>query len=319
MKMFVGLLSLVLSFASVASSGETKTFTFDGTQNSVELLLKGEKTHTEYRYENHTTTCYRSEIVGYQTICTGGYGGGYPYPGPRPYPSPRPYPGPGRTCYQQPIYRQVPYTCTETVKIPFEVKDFDVDTRVLIDVTNLSTEATPGEKFVVTLLGDDLSLQTVGSKKFFLMLKKQSQRATVTGGVKFIDALYAVEMIEAAPVLKALKMTNISIENSILTFGLGPVASRTNIAFSLNITQKKALASDIVLFDRELATSEVIINASNEGSAADVNVEKLGVNLDGGKYSLTAKAFFKAEGTLMNKSQFEDSLEASRTRIYKIL
>jgi hypothetical protein len=317
MKMFVGLLSLVLSFTSLASSGESKTFTFDGTQNSIELLLRGEKTHTEYRIENHTTTCYRTEIVGYRTVCTGGYGGGYPGGG-YPYPGPRPYPGPGRTCYQEAIYRQVPYTCTQTVRIPYEVKDFDVDSRVLIDVTKLSSEATPGEKFVVTLQGDDLSVQTVGSKKFFLMLKKQSLRTSMNGSVKFIDAMYAVEMIEAAPILKALKMTNISLENSILTFGIGPVENRSNIAFSLNITQKKALASDIVLFDRELANSEVVLNANNAGSAADVNVEKLGVTLEDGKFSLTAKAFFKAEGTLMNKSQFDDLLEASRTLIYKI-
>ena len=87
MKMLVGLLSLALSFASIASSGETKTFTYDGAQNSVELLLRGEKTHTEYRYETRTTVCYRTEIVGYRTVCTGS-GPGYPGPrsGPRPTP-----------------------------------------------------------------------------------------------------------------------------------------------------------------------------------------------------------------------------------------
>ena len=98
---------------------------------------------------------------------------------------------------------------------------------------------------------------------------------------------------------------------------MGPVENRANIGFSLNILQKK-IGSDIVLFNRELDTSEIIINASNVGSAADVNVEKLGVKLNDGKYSLTAKAFFKANGTLMNPSQFADQLEASRTLLYKI-
>ena len=315
MKLVLGLLSLALSFASVASTGESKTFTFDGTQNSAELILRGEKTHTEYRTEVRTTTCYRTEIVGYRTICTGGYGPGYPGPGPG-YPGPRPYPG--RSCYQEPIYRQVAYSCQQTVQIPFEVKDFDVDARVLVDVTKLSPEATPGEKFVVSLQGDSLSIQTVGSKKFFLVLKKQDIRARMNGSVKFIDGLYAVEMIEAAPVLKALKMTDISLENSVLTFGLGPVNNNANVAFSLNVEKKKLLGKDEVLFDRELTSSEIVIKASNTGSAADVNVEKLGVNLESGKYSLTAKAFFKAEGTLMNLSQFGEGLETSKTLIYKI-
>ncbi len=309
MKMIVGLLSLALSFASIASSGETKTFTFDGTQNSVELLLKGEKTHTEYRYENRQTTCYRTDIVGYRTVCTG-TGPGYPGPGPRPYP--------GRSCYQQPIYRQVAYPCTQTIQIPYTVKDYDVDARVIIDVTKASEATTPGEKFVVTLNGDDLSISTVSSKKFFLVLKKQANRGTMNGSVKFIDALYAVELVEAAPILKTLKMTNISMDNSVLSFGLGPVENRANIGFSLEIIKKRALASDISLFNRELDSSEVAINANNTGAAADVNVEKLGVKLDDGKFSLTAKAFFKAEGTLMNKSAFGDDLETSRTLLYKV-
>ena len=307
MKLFVGLLSLALSFVSVASTGETKTFTFDGTQNSVELLLRGEKTHTEYRYEQRTTTCYRTEIVGYRTICTGGYPG----------PGPRPRPTPGRTCYREPIYRQVAYPCTQTIQIPYEVKDYDVDARVLFDVKNLSTAMTPGEKFVVTLHGDSLSVQAVGSKKFFIMLKKQDLRESMSGAVKFMDAFYGVELIEAAPVLKALKMTNISIENDVLSFKLGEIVNRTNIGFSLNIVKKK-IGSDTVLFDRELDASEVAISTNSAGSAADVNVERLGVNLDGGKYGLTAKAFFKAAGTLMNKSQFGEELETSRTLIYTI-
>ena len=170
----------------------------------------------------------------------------------------------------------------------------------------------------MTLQGDDLSITTVGSKKFFLVLKKQDQLVNMNGSVKFIDAMYAVELIEAAPVLKALKMTNISMENSVLSFGMGPVENRANIGFSLSIVQKRALASDISLFNRDLDSSEVIINANNAGSAADVNVEKLGVKLNDGKYSLTAKAFFKAAGTLMNKSQFGDELETSKTLLYKI-
>ena len=305
MKLIVGLLSLVLSFASIASSGETKTFNYDGSQNSVELMLKGEKTHTEYRYESRQSICYRTVTV-YRTVCTGG--------GPR---GPR-NPGPGRQCYTQPYYTQQAYSCIQQVQIPYEVKDYDVDAKIIVDVTNLTGVATTGEKISVTLHGDTVSISTAGSKAFFLMLKKQSLRGSMNGSVKFIDGLYAVELIEAAPVLKALKMTNISLSKSVLNFDLGPVANRANIAISLDVTQKRALASDINLFNRELTNAEVVLNATSAGSAAEVNVENLGLKLNDGKYSLTAKAFFKAEGTLLNKAQFGDDLEASRTLIYKV-
>jgi hypothetical protein len=305
MKLFVGLLSLALSFASIASSGETKTFNYDGSQNSVELMLKGEKTHTEYRYESRQTICYRTVTV-YRTVCTGG--------GPR---GPR-NPGPPRQCYTQPYYTQQAYSCIQQVQIPYEVKDYDVDAKIIVDVTNLTGLTTTGEKISVTLNGDTVSISTVGSKAFFLVLKKQDLRGNMSGSVKFIDGLYAIELVEASPVLKALKMTNISLNKSVLNFDLGPVANRANIGLSLNVTHKRTLASDVTLFDRELNNSEVVINATSAGSAADVNVENLGIKLDDGKYSLTAKAFFKAAGTVLNKAQFGDALAVSRTLIYKI-
>lgn len=309
MKLVVGLLSLALSFSTLASSGESKTFTYDGSQDSVELILRGEKTHTEYRTEVRTTTCFRTEIVGYRTICNGG---GYPGPGPRPYP------GGGRNCWREPVYRQVAYPCQQTVQIPYEVKDFDVDARVMLDVSKISMEATPGESFTVSLLGDTLSLTANGSKKFFLVLNKQDIRSRMNGTMKFMDALYSVELIESVPVLKALKMTDISLANDVLTFGLGPVNNNPNIAFSLNIEKKKLFGSDEVLFDRELTATEIVIKASNTGSAADVNIDRLGVSLEDGKYSLTAKAYFKAKGSLLNASQYGDDLEASKTLVYKI-
>ena len=309
MKLVVGLLSLALSFSTLASSGESKTFTYDGSQDSVELILRGEKTHTEYRTEVRTTTCFRTEIVGYRTICNGG---GYPGPGPRPYP------GGGRNCWREPVYRQVAYPCQQTVQIPYEVKDFDVDARVMLDVSKISMEATPGESFTVSLLGDTLSLTANGSKKFFLVLNKQDIRSRMNGTMKFMDALYSVELIESVPVLKALKMTDISLSNDVLTFGLGPVNNNPNIAFSLNIEKKKLFGSDEVLFDRELTATEIVIKASNTGSAADVNIDRLGVSLEDGKYSLTAKAYFKAKGSLLNASQYGDDLEASKTLVYKI-
>lgn len=319
MKMLVGLFTVALSFSAVASSVDTKTFVYDGSQNSVELILRAEKTHTEYRTEDQRTTCYRTEVVGHTTICTGGsYGPGYPGPG---YPRGPGYPYPGphypRQCQTQPVLRTVPYSCIQTVRIPFEVKDFDVDARVIIDVTKISPEATSGETFKVTLNGDELSYSVVGSKKFFIIKKKQDVRSTMNGSVKMIDGVLAAELIEAAPVLKAIKMTDISIENGVLNFGIGQVESRANLGFALKVLKVKTFGSDTVILDRELLASEVEVTATSTGSAAGVNVNKLGVELANGKFSLTAKAFAKFDGKLMNGPDYEE-LTATRTLIYKI-
>lgn len=308
--MFIGFFALVLSAGSMASSGETKTFVYDGSQNSVELILRGEKTHTEYRIEQHRTTCYRTDIVGYRTVCTGG---GTYYPGPgRPGPYPRPVPQP-RRCHRQPVYGQVPYPCTQTVRIPFEVKDYDVDARVLVDVSKLASEVASTEAFNVTLMGDELSIDVKGSRKFFVTLKKRDIRESMNGSVKFLDGLFAIELIEAAPVLSALKIGNLAYEGGEFTFGTSLSEKIQNVGVSLKVAKDPVIGSTRVLFDRELAASEVVLT----GSEAKVNLNTFGVEMGGGRHTLTPKLFFKSEGTLLNKSQFEE-LEDSRTLLLKL-
>lgn len=314
MKMLISLFILVLSFSALADRGETKSFVFDGSQNSVELLLRGTKTHTEYRYEEYRTTCSRTETY-YRTVCTpGGY---------RTVCRSTPrgnvcqtIPGPTQ-CHQRPEYRTVYYPCTQSRQIPYQVDDYQVEARVIVDVTNLSEVATPGEKINVTLTGDVLSYTVEGSKKFFVVKKKEDARATMNGSVKMIDGLLAVELIEAAPLLKALSLNNIKMNNDTLTFDLGQVESREKLGFELKVEKKKFLSSDKVLLDRALLDSEVEVTATAEGATAAVNVSNLGVELKDGKFEITAKAVLKLGGQLMNNKQYE-TLSASKSLIYKV-
>lgn len=294
MKMLSALVMLVLSM-SVFASSETKTFYYDGSQDSIEMVLRAEKTHTEYRYEQRHTICYRQDVY-YTTHCTS-------------------TPQGHRVCRQVPHYRTVSYPCIQTVRVAYEVKDYDVEANVNLDVAKTNIPA--GETFKVTLDGDSIHLSAIGSKKFFIMLKKQNVQSTMTGSVKLIDASYSAELVEAAPVMKALEMTNISVKDSILSFKMGPVAVRDLIGFHVTVKKAPILGGDTVLFDRELASSEIQLNAQGAGSVADVNIQRLGVEMTSGRHTLTATAFFKHTGTILNASQFEKT-EASRTLIYKL-
>lgn len=296
MKMLTAVLSLMFALGAFASS-ETKTFFYDGTQDFIQLSLNAEQTHTEYRYEQRRTICYRQDVF-YTTSCHS-------------------TPQGGRVCQTIPHYRTVSYPCIQTVQIPYEVKDYDVEANVSLSVASLPG-ATVGETFKVTLNGDRLSLSAAsGFKKYFLILNKAKISSSINGSIKMIDASYTTSLVEAAPVVKALDLTNISIKDSVLSFKMGPVEVRDVIGFSLNVTKAPIPGSNTVLFDRELSSAEIQLNSQAAGSAADVNIEKLGVSLTSGRYSLTAKAFFKHEGSILNASQFE-RVEASRTLIYKI-
>jgi hypothetical protein len=149
------------------------------------------------------------------------------------------------------------------------------------------------------------------------MLNKQEIASSISGSVKFVTASYSASFIEAAPVVKALSMTNISLKDNVLSFKMGPVAVRDLIGFNLVVKKSPILGSDTVLFDRELNASEIQLSAQGEASAADVNIQNLGVKLSSGRHTLTATAFFKHAGTILNAAQFE-STEASRTLIYKL-
>lgn len=294
MKMLSAVLMLVLSISAFASS-ETKTFFFDGTQDAVQMSLRAEETHTEYRYEQIRTTCTR-QVVHYRTSC---------------HHTPH-----GNVCQTIPYYRTVYYPCIQTVRIPYEVKDFDVEATVDLKVKGVENMPA-GETFKVTLNGANISLAATGSKNFFIMLKKQAVSSSISGSVKFVTASYEAELVPAASVVKSLEMTNIAIKDSVLSFTMGPVASPELIGYHLTVKKAPILGSDTVLFDRELASNEIQLNTAERASIGKVDIEKLGVSLSSGRHTLTAKAFFKHEGTILNASQFETT-EASRTLIYKV-
>lgn len=296
MKLIIGLLTFTLSAFALASGGETKTFVYDGSQSSVELLLSGEKTHTEYRVEQRRSICYRTEYH-HRTACTGG---GHRGP---------------RHCHTETFPRTVAYPCIETVRIPYEVHDYYTSAKVVLNVKNLSNEATPGERFRVSLHGDSVSLAVEGSKKFFIMQKKFPLSSSWNGSVRHHEGEATVELIEAAPVLKALSMTSISISNDMLNVEMGPVAATDFLGFSLYVAKKIVFGSDEVLFNRELALNELQLKPTTAGSDLSIDVKKLGLELSGAKFGITAKTFFKAQGKLLNSSEFP-ATEASRTLIY---
>jgi hypothetical protein len=294
MKILTAVFLFLLAISSFAST-ETKTFFYDGSQDSVQMSLQAEETHTEYRYEQRQTICYR-QVVHYETIC---------------HTNPQ-----GQTnCRTVPRYVTVAYSCIQTIQIPYEVKDFDVIANVNLQVNELPG-ITPGETFKVKLDEDSLSLTAIGSKKFFLIQKTNNVNTRVSGSVKIIDAQYAVDLVEAAPVVKALEVSDVSLRNTLLSFKTGAIEVRDLIGFHLNVKKAPLLGSDTVLFDRELSSSEIEITSQGEASTAGVNIQKLGVELGSGRFTLTAKTFFKHQGTILNVNQFE-RIEASKTLVYK--
>lgn len=301
-KLMLASFGLALSFASFATS--TTSFVYDGSNPSFVDTLNGEQTHTEYRSESQPSTCYRNEIAGYRTVCTGGgyYGGGYYGPrGPR-----GGYYGPGvgyGSCFNEPMYRTVAYSCTQTVQIPYTVKDFDVVAQVAVNVINSSDKAA-NETISVTLEKNGLvSLKAVGSKNFLVVLKNKKEDVQTNGSVKTVVGTYDVELVDASA-LKALEAKNLNASFTGVTFNYAAADKNSLVATSLKIEKRRFLASKKNLFDRELSKVEVSANGTN----ADVKFANLGLDLKKGRYVFTLTTEIKTEGKLLNASQFAGQL-----------
>lgn len=289
MKMLSALFVMLFAMSAMASS-ETKTFFYDGSEDAAQMTLQAEQTHTEYRYEQRWTTCYRQE-THYEMRCYG---------------------NPPR-CQHVPVTRTIPYSCMQTVSIPYQVKDFDVDADISLSFTKPETELSLAETIKVTLWGDKVYLASTGTKNYFVLAKETSRETQVNGTMKYIDASYAFSFVPAAPILKSIEMTNISMKNNVLSFSIGEVEVPEYIGFSLLVKDDPILGTSRELFNRTLKASEVTVN----GKVASVNIKDLGVQLTSGRYTLTAKIFVKHPGQLVNKDEFK-ATEASRTLIYKI-
>jgi hypothetical protein len=292
MKFFIAILMLLLSLSGFAGVG---TFNYDGSQSSTQMNLSSEEWHTEYRYETRRTICYRQE-VHYRTIC-------------------RPLPNGGHSCTNYPEYRTVSYPCTQTVRVAYQVKDYDVDANVIINVKR-SSDVNADENFRVSLQGNDLSLSASGSRNYLIILKDKKVSTSISGSVKFIDAIYTVELVDAFQVVNALNLTNISLKDSVLNFNMGPVEARQFVGFKIEVKKAPVIGSSTVLFNRELSPSEVELSAEGEGTLGTVLLNKLGVKIGSGRHTVSVNTFFKIKGSILNSSQFE-KLESVRTLIIK--
>ena len=290
MKLLTAIFMLMFAICSFAQTSQSSRVIYDGTQSTLSTNFSGIQTHTEYRYEQRQTICYRTE-THYRRVC---------------HQTPN-----GPICQSFPETRTVSYPCIQTVQIPYQVKDYDVFANVEINVQNLTDEQA-GESFNVSLVQDQVSLDAVSpSKRFFIVLKAQEIASSISGSSKYITAKYSAVLVKSAPIVAALSVSNISLSNPVLSFTTGPVSSLDYIGYALTVVKAPIFGSNTVLFDRELFANEVSL--SGNGSAAQVSLEQLGVQLASGRNTLTAKIFFKHGGKkVLNAEQF-DALSAERT------
>jgi hypothetical protein len=318
-------ISIVLSpLLALADSGESKSFVFQG-QPSVSLVLSGEKTHTEYRTETYQTTCYRSEFSHYEQRCynepinvcdmmfeqlvpgpsnpkPGGPGGDpdrpprFPEPGPS---EPRCRTEYRRSCSQEAVYVNVPYSCTQTRQIPFEVKDADTLNRVIFNFGAVPAGISLNDTFAVKASGIDISVNAQSNQVFYSLNKQQVQsnkgnliEATTTFNV-------AIDSIAGVNAAVAQGLTELTATADGVSFMIGKVLRPELLVVNLKIKQSQFLGSK-TLIERDLQPSEITLTDVGDKTRVDVkNSPALGLKAKK-TVKITAKVRLSGPGNIAN-------------------
>jgi hypothetical protein len=186
-----------------------------------------------------------------------------PYPNPRPEPRPNPYPDPRPVprpeprppvCYDEPIYREVAYSCMKTISVPYEVVDHESTANVQIKLSAApqSKPQTGNCGINFALQGDNFQASNSCREYLAVGIVGRQQNGSVTNYSYFIN-LFDAERI-FAPLAGGL--TDLHVEGSTLLVRTGDIRANQNFALKLYVERKRFLKSDVVLINRVLKAEE---------------------------------------------------------------
>jgi hypothetical protein len=272
MKSFI-FISLFLSIQALADA----TFKIDGSGQSFTATIFGERTHTEYREETESYTCYEEVCDGSREVCHTEGGGQECGITPSGYQC---YPVPGHTeCDTVPVCHSVPDTCYRTVQVPYQVKDWDVQNELIL-VAPRSQLGALDEVLEVEQTGESVRVSARSTSKIALIYsKKEYQTLSFDGSLKkmatVVTLSYADLIAAANPLLKG--MSELSADNKEVSFTLGRVYRTDNLSFFADIS-RYILVFPKRLIQRALTAEEYTIeDVGDDLSKVKINLEKLGI------------------------------------------
>jgi hypothetical protein len=281
MKLFLAI--FILSTSSFASTTDSHLVRIDGQESREGFSLYTTTTRTEYRTQTVERICYRTIIDGYRRVCNR-YSDivqprpprdprdpnrplpprdpHYPNPRPEPRPEPRPIPRPP-VCYDEPIYRTVPYTCYETINTPYEVIDHNT-------VSNLNVILTPAESINnnttcnlnFEAIGDNVSAQTNCNE--ILAISNSTLAVGYDRGTRMQNIDYSIKLFDRQKLIAPLAggLANMHLEGQNLVVVTGDLNNSKNFNLKLFVERRKFLRDDEVILNRTLQPTEFSFEAN---------------------------------------------------------
>ncbi len=323
--------SLVSAFAEISIA---KVIQIDGLQSNYRFEEKSAVYRTEYRLETIDTTCTRQVVDGYNQECDweggettcrtvgGGQSCGLTPSGQQCFDLPSHEEcstEPSRhVCRNVPQYRDEDYACTRTVKVPYQVKEYDVTHEVLINVArhpNLSSATAEVINFAVN--GATLNMSSVSSSgRFLISAIPKTSEIVNSGALKKFQSVVEVKLIDKASALSIYKTPASELSGDIrgVQMSVGPILDPRLVRVELVLKQNK-LFKDKTIIERALVDGEFTITNNLDTGLIQIDFAKLNVmdQIQGKKVTIEVKVQTQFDlNSVINREELPQELVISK-------
>lgn len=282
---------------SANGQNDTQSFIFDGSELSKVLTLNDAVYRTEYRQEQRVGICYRTVIIGYNTVCSNIHTGDTCsiINGRRIC-----RPVYTRHCRQNPVYSRQAFTCYQTVTVSHQVLDHYSQANVKFTFSEVPAGIIPNERISLRLDDQLITAKTKSSGQVALIYNKQ-ENTQMDGRNIIKNVHYAVRILDLNKALSPSRGGKIKLVSSSadeLVFEAGSIPTDFGYIFKMKLTKRKFFAKDPIIFEGIIARDALQLEELNGRTLVKIQLDKLNILLEKGKY----KAKFEISLDLTNAS-----------------
>lgn len=235
-----------LMSSAFANTTDSHSVVIENNEKTDSFTLSAIASRTEYRSEVIDDTCYRDELVNYRRVCNELIAV-ESKSGTRRAPEPP-------TCHDEPVYRQVAYSCRRTISVPYEVDDHQSTANVNVKISSPPKDILQSRNCGIdfSLTGDSF-LSTNSCNQYLAMAQINHQDE---GNVKNLS--YKIDLYDTQKVFAPLAggLNDLHVDGDVLLVKTGDLKTHSNFTLNLYVQRRRLFSSDVVLIDRTLSNSE---------------------------------------------------------------
>jgi|GEM_PF-2936616 len=304
------MLFLLISINVFADTTASKQFNYNGSGQHESFALRTENTHTEWRSEQRERTCWRRVFDGYRRECRTEYRRICRREGDRTICQDEPH----QVCQDVPVYRNEPYTCYETVQVPYEVFDYFVQGNYKINFLNEVGSA--NENFYLEQNGDDYGI-SVRSSGSFLIAATKTEQESYADQLKTLDVTYNVLMSDLAAEINVIRggiTSLVTPDKKLITFQMNEHTGKLPLVLHLKAVMPIRWGSDVLMINRDLKLVDYQIKTTDGVSVVTINPFQIIENFkEKYFYDFTVSIKLETKGAGIINLRDIGSLEANKT------